>query len=241
MYDPVSYFLTGVYNYDDPVTFVKSTAVVSFQIKNAFIRSSVVIQEPQGRRERKALRAREAMFDAALQAFDARPIASVSVLDVTEAADVAKGVFYLHFRSKDSFVLALWARTEQHFHTMLQERVTANQSQSARVDALIEGHLEALHNAPSETRFILRVRGLLPGDLKSDDDTVVSMRAKHLEAFTGLVYGVDNVNESTTRRAAVIDAALWGAIDQVVQHGDSSIDRPALRAALIQALRSRSN
>jgi AcrR family transcriptional regulator len=56
---------------------------------------------------RKVLAVRQARFDAGLAAFERQPISLVSILDITEAADVAKGVFHLHFRSKDEYLLAL--------------------------------------------------------------------------------------------------------------------------------------
>ena len=48
--------------------------------------------KPLGRRARKALAVRQALFDAGLSAFERQPIGLVSILDITEAADVAKGV-----------------------------------------------------------------------------------------------------------------------------------------------------
>ena len=60
-----------------------------------------------GRRARKAAATRRALFDAGLEAVGRRPFGVVSVLDLTDAVDVAKGVFYLHFKSKDEFLIEL--------------------------------------------------------------------------------------------------------------------------------------
>jgi len=64
--------------------------------------------QQMGRRARKALATRNAVFEAGLTAFENRPVGVVSVLDITEASDVAKGVFYIHYRGKDEFLIALW-------------------------------------------------------------------------------------------------------------------------------------
>lgn len=54
-----------------------------------------------GRRERRAAETRVRLFRCALQLFAARGFASVTVEDITEAADVGKGTFFNYFKSKD--------------------------------------------------------------------------------------------------------------------------------------------
>lgn len=53
---------------------------------------------------------REQLLDAALVLFTDRGVADTRIEDVTSAAGVAKGTFYLYFRSKDEVIEALRER-----------------------------------------------------------------------------------------------------------------------------------
>lgn len=53
---------------------------------------------------------RQELLDAAAQAFAAKGVAKTTVSDITEAAGVAKGTFYLYFDSKDHLLGALKER-----------------------------------------------------------------------------------------------------------------------------------
>ena len=53
------------------------------------------------RRERRALETRVRLFRCALQLFAERGFPSVTVEDITEAADVGKGTFFNYFETKD--------------------------------------------------------------------------------------------------------------------------------------------
>lgn len=54
-----------------------------------------------GRRQRRAAETRLRLFRCALQLFAERGFSSVTVEDITEAADVGKGTFFNYFESKD--------------------------------------------------------------------------------------------------------------------------------------------
>jgi AcrR family transcriptional regulator len=54
-----------------------------------------------GRRQRRAAETRVRLFRCALQLFAERGFTSVTVEDITEAADVGKGTFFNYFESKD--------------------------------------------------------------------------------------------------------------------------------------------
>jgi AcrR family transcriptional regulator len=54
-----------------------------------------------GRRQRRAAETRLRLFGCAIQLFAERGFPSVTVEDITEAADVGKGTFFNYFESKD--------------------------------------------------------------------------------------------------------------------------------------------
>jgi AcrR family transcriptional regulator len=65
-----------------------------------------------GRRQRRAAETRLRLFRCALQLFAERGFTSVTVEDITEAADVGKGTFFNYFESKDH-VLGVMAEIQQ--------------------------------------------------------------------------------------------------------------------------------
>jgi len=60
---------------------------------------------PRSRRERKKERTRQEIFRAAMELFIARGFDAVTVEDICQTADVAKGTFFLHFPTKDALLL----------------------------------------------------------------------------------------------------------------------------------------
>jgi AcrR family transcriptional regulator len=94
------------------------------------------LAHPQGtgRRQRRAAETRLRLFRCALQLFAERGFSSVTVEDITEAADVGKGTFFNYFESKDHVLgvmaeiqlgkvaeaLALAMSREQSIHSVLR-------------------------------------------------------------------------------------------------------------------------
>lgn len=60
-----------------------------------------------GRREEKKDATRQQILSAATQLFPTKGFESTSVDDIVERANVVKGTFYYHFKSKDDLLLAL--------------------------------------------------------------------------------------------------------------------------------------
>jgi AcrR family transcriptional regulator len=65
--------------------------------------NAAVAADP-GRRARKKARTRRTIYETATALFLARGYDAVTVDDVCHAADVAKGTFFLHFRTKDALL-----------------------------------------------------------------------------------------------------------------------------------------
>ncbi len=65
-------------------------------------------------RQRRA-KSRAQIIEAARLLFTSRPIASVTIEDVTRQAQVAKGTFYSHFRSLDDLRAAVAVELSQTF------------------------------------------------------------------------------------------------------------------------------
>ena len=62
---------------------------------------------PVNRAERRRLRTRARLLAAAREVFASQGVEAVTIQDITDAADVAKGSFYNHFDSKDAILRAV--------------------------------------------------------------------------------------------------------------------------------------
>ena len=71
-------------------------------------------------RQRRA-KSRAQIVEAARFLFTSRPIASVTIEDVTRQAQVAKGTFYSHFRSLDDLRAAVAVELSQTFEDLIDQ------------------------------------------------------------------------------------------------------------------------
>lgn len=67
------------------------------------------------RRVRPAQERRRDLLDAALTVFTQRGVAETTVEELTRAAGMSKGSFYLHFGTKEELAAAAWARHMESF------------------------------------------------------------------------------------------------------------------------------
>jgi len=167
---------------------------------------------PLGRRERKALAAKRALLEAGLQAFERRPIAVVSVLDITEAADVAKGAFYLHFGSKDEYLLALWQEAQGRFLRRVRDAVEPLKSARERRKAVIGAFAKVAETHPEAVAFLMRMSSFLSDEIGPPGE-LLSIRRKYLAELAELIGPVE-AGVSAMEIARVIDALSWGLIRQ---------------------------
>lgn len=191
--------------------------------------------EFRGRRARKALAVRRALFEAGLVAFERQPIALVSVLDITEAADVAKGVFYLQFRSKDEFLLALWQDVQLRCLEVLRSKASEVASGS-RVPAVVSALLGYFGQRESERRFWIRMTSFfvdevgLPGELRRIRDDYARGLAAILEDTDA-----EQVTGPQLESARVVDAMCWATLAAESFVGRPLLARDAIVAAAIAA------
>ncbi|MBI3799126.1 MAG: TetR/AcrR family transcriptional regulator [Deltaproteobacteria bacterium] len=74
---------------------------------------------PRSRRERKKERTRQEIYRAAMELFVVRGFDAVTVEDICQAADVAKGTFFLHFPTKDALLLEYGAQVTGELEEVL--------------------------------------------------------------------------------------------------------------------------
>lgn len=187
---------------------------------------------------------RQALFEAGLSAFERQPIALVSILDITEAADVAKGVFYLQFKSKDDYLLCLWQEVQARFLESVREALVDCSEQSARNDRLVRAFVSFVQQEPAAARFWIRMSGFFPDDI-GQPGNLTRIRQDYARDLATLMAGKkpSRLSARDIRAALLVDTLCWAVVNASVQQGESPIDAKTLgnvvRAAL--PLRRREN
>jgi AcrR family transcriptional regulator len=169
-----------------------------------------------GRRARKARATRRALLDSGLDAFQRQPIALVSVLDITEAADVAKGVFYLHFANKDAFLIALWDDVHDVFLAAVMAAVAGVdvRDRRLRLEAAIGEYARTAAAQPRRVCFLLRMSSFIGDELGTPGQLVERTRA-FVDALARAIFGIakaSRVRKADLAAAGNLDACCWGFI-----------------------------
>ncbi len=93
-------------------------------------------------RTKPAQERRADLLAAGRSLFLARGIAAASLEDITRAAGVSKGLFYLYFRSKEDLVLALQEQFSLQFAARIRAAADAQADWGAKLDACVQASFE---------------------------------------------------------------------------------------------------
>ncbi len=87
--------------------------------------ASTLARTPSPRIAQKQARARSSIIEAADELTKNRSVDDVSIKDITEAADVGQGTFYIHFKSKNDVLIPIMqadaARLDEAMQTALKD------------------------------------------------------------------------------------------------------------------------
>jgi AcrR family transcriptional regulator len=103
------------------------------------LRSVIGEAVPMGRRERHKAETKQRIVDAATTLFWSQGYDATSVLEITEAADVAPATFYLHFESKADVALTQFRQWLEDFLSVVESR-----PQAETPEQMLAATLEAL-------------------------------------------------------------------------------------------------
>lgn len=92
-----------------------------------------------GRREKKKEATRQDIFTAAAKFFVEKGYDETSVDDIAEAADVAKGTFYYHFKSKDDVLLGLSMQYMVRLGATIDQQLESDRSPLAILHEMLQG------------------------------------------------------------------------------------------------------
>jgi AcrR family transcriptional regulator len=165
---------------------------------------------PEGLRERKKQRTREAIVEAALRLFDERGFEQTTIADIAEAADIAPRTFFGYFPSKEDVVFAGFTE----FFGQFSERIVERDEGESAIDALrawFVEHVDELQGADEENLCRRRVI--------SQSDALQA----HERALTGRVQDVlaeavarDLGEEPGALRPRLVAAAAIAALETLV-------------------------
>src|ERR1035438_6088072 len=139
-----------------------SRAVRSTDLIEALASENLPHLQGMGRRQRRAAETRLRLFRSALELFARRGFSSVTVEDITEAADVGKGTFFNYFESKDH-VLGVMAEIQLG---KVKEAVTLTESGKQTIHSVL--HRLFLRAAEEPGRSPDLARALISSFLASE-------------------------------------------------------------------------
>ena len=111
---------------------------------------------PERERQPRRDRTREALVRAGQKLFSERPIEIVSVDDIVQAADVAKGTFYNHFADKEDFERAILDEARREMEGAIQAAFGGDSDPAVRMGTAICVSVRFAHDHPNRARLIVR-------------------------------------------------------------------------------------
>jgi len=114
---------------------------------------------PESRVARKRREARERIINAAERLMRTRPIEAVTIGDITSAADVGHGTFYLHFKSKYEVLLPIVRAAARQWDTDIQEHL-GDRDDPAEVVGLSTRYMGRRMQGDPLWRWLLKEGGL---------------------------------------------------------------------------------
>jgi AcrR family transcriptional regulator len=127
---------------------------------------SVTASEIQDRTQRRAVRTRQRLLEAALAMVSEKGVEATTIERITERADVGKGTFYRHFASKDEVVVALVDKAVDHLVDLLAKPRQSPQNLEQALEHLLQVHARFLIESTDE--FALLFQGRMLAALKKE-------------------------------------------------------------------------
>lgn len=134
----------------------------------------MVSETRPNRTDRRRLRTRAALIEAARAVFGTKGVQATTIQDITDAADVAKGSFYNHFNDADAILRAVVEETLADLGAGLESLTEGLREDPARVIAVSLRHTVGICTEdPTIGWFILRA-----GDLIGVTDVAIGLHGR---------------------------------------------------------------
>jgi AcrR family transcriptional regulator len=183
---------------------------------------------------------RDKILDVAEARFAQRGFAGVGLREVAEAVGLGKSSLFHHFRTKDHLYLAVLSRVLERIDRSLQPALEAPGDPGQRLDACVDGLVDALAEHPTTARLLLRS---LMEDDEFPEDALPEARAAEeiLERILGQIQQLlrDGIAAGSFRRVSVPDT-IQTLIGASVYHfasgefGEGLLGRPLFSAEAVR-------
>lgn len=169
---------------------------------------------------------RDELMDAAEALFLKKGFAATSVSEIVEEADVAKGTFYLYFKTKDDILAALRSRFVDGFCAKIDVAMAVDHRRwPKRIDAWVKVCVSAYLDSVAVHDLVFHQHILANREMKADN-LVIARLASLLEQ--GVEAGAWQVSQPRMTAVMLFDA-LHGAVDD-----NLAAKKPMSRAKLIE-------
>ncbi len=182
---------------------------------------------------------RQSLFAAGLAAFERQPIGLVSILDITEEADVAKGVFYLHFKSKDEYLLALWEDVQRSFLDTVRAATLESRSATARVEAAVRKFSSLPTESPASARFWIRMSSYFPDEV-GEPGHLTRIHQEYIQQLAGVLAGraFEQLTPSDVRVALIVDSVCWAIVNTSLSADEQLCDEGTFVRIVASAIKA---
>ena len=167
-------------------------------------------------------RRREAVLDAAAEAFHAHGFHGASVDDVCAAAGITGPGLYRHFASKDALLMAVIDRIWTTLKPAVQRADDLPPAEA--LETLLEAHLDLALEQPTALVLLLRELRHLPDDYR---DRARHNHGRYIDAWAQALRGVHPDVQLADARATVL--AVHGLLDSAALRGQ--VREPGLSRA----------
>lgn len=177
---------------------------------------------------------REELMDAAQALFLEKGFSASSVDEIVKIADVAKGTFYLHFKTKEDVLLALQARFIEDFCQRLEDALKpfAEDDWEGRFDAWIEAAMRGYFDQVPLHDLVFHESQPIHHRIEHDNPMILQFAELLTDGARG---GAWVINDALVT-ATMLFYALHGAVDNTVTSGEK-IDHKGLQAIVLSFCR----
>jgi AcrR family transcriptional regulator len=109
------------------------------------------------KRDRRREQTRNALINAGLRLFAERPVEGVTIDNLVQAANVAKGSFYNHFTDRDSLVLALANDIRSGIESLIAKANANIADPAERIVRAVCVYVRYAHDDPIRAAVLLRL------------------------------------------------------------------------------------
>jgi AcrR family transcriptional regulator len=210
-----------------------------------YLRRTMEQQTPKskrkrGRQQRRTNITRQKLLDAAKTVFSERGLDLTRIDEITERADVGKGTFYYHFRSKEKLIKELIKGMLGELVAVIDEKCEGINDLTALMDTLIQVHTEFFSNRWED--FVLFFQGRADLTLQVSYSGIDTPFVDYIERMESLLDSVieHRISKPALRRIACAVAGFLSGYYSfaVISPQGEDIDETfrSLRGAMVASL-----